>query len=142
MDPKNYNAKHVVIDAAGRALTGMGEDGFISIKPKTPAFSSKVGVDGMVVRSRSNDNRYDIEITMLAASPSNAHLMALYMADFASGAAPFPLNVSDLHGRFVATMPVAWVVQAPDLAAAREEGMVVWKLEGVGNPPQFAGSAV
>jgi hypothetical protein len=137
---KTYNAKHVIITARGVPATGLGEDGFITIKPKTPTFSSTIGADGLVVRNQSTDGRVDIEITLLAASPFNGTLSYFFDLDKASGIAPFPVSVEDLGGRMVCTVPTAWVVQPPDLTAAKAEGMVTWVLEGESATTSFDGA--
>lgn len=139
---KNYNAKHVVVTVGGVPLAGMGEDGFVKVTPKTPTFSTKVGADGLVVRSQSADERVDIEITLLAASPSNAVLQSFHTVDRASGVAVVPVAVMDLHGRVVSTIPQAWIVQEPDLEHAKEDGQVTWVLEGVKAETQFSGSTI
>jgi len=139
---KNYSAQRVVISAEAVPLTGMGEDGFISISPKAPRFETVVGADGTVVRSLSADRRVDVEITLLAASPSNAHLQALFIVDSESGIMPFPLQVQDLSGTMVCSIGVAWVVEAPKIERGKTEGNVVWKLEGESAITELGGSLV
>jgi hypothetical protein len=138
---KTYNAKHIVVKAAGVQTTGMGEDGFVTVKAKTPVFSTKVGADGLVIRSQSPDGRVEIEVKMLAASPSNAHYQALFDLDRGSGVAPFPFEVEDLHGTVVSTSPVAWVTKAPDLTGGKESGEVTWVLEAESAETKFGGAA-
>jgi len=137
---KTYSADRVVIAAEGVPLTGMGEDGFIKVSPRTNRFESTVGADGGVVRSKSLDRRVDIEITLLASSPSNAHLQALFDTDSETGTMPFPLQVEDLGGRMVFSVAIAWVVAQPPGEFGKTEGSITWKLEGASAVTMFGGS--
>jgi len=137
---KTYSAQRVVITAEGVPLTGMGEDGFLKISPKSPRFETTVGADGAVVRSKSADRRVDIEIVLLASSPSNAHLQALFDTDSETGTMPFPLQIEDLGGRMVCSVAIAWVVAQPPGEFGKSEGSVTWKLEGASAVTALGGS--
>jgi hypothetical protein len=140
----NYDPGRNVLVIGGVQIQGFGEGTFIKVSRKTPTFSTKVGAGGDVVRSKSRDRRGMIEITLLAASPSNDYLSALCVTDEqvdAGVGAVGPAFLKELNGTTVCAGPNAWVTQPADLERAAEAGMVTWTVE-VADLAMFVGGLV
>ena len=60
---------------------GLAEDSFVTVKFLSPVYMSKVGVDGTVTRSRTNDRRFQVTITVMQSSDANIALAGFVQAD-------------------------------------------------------------
>lgn len=129
---KEYNANQVNVSLAGKALTGGYADGvFFTVRRSTATFTKKVGTDGEVTRSRSNDRTGEFEIRLMASSEDNAWLSALFNLDENSenGAGVGALSCEDLNGTTLHFAKSAWLTEWPEESFDREVGEVVWKGE-------------
>lgn len=132
MSTKFYTSDQVVASLGGIPLnTGRGEGVFIKITPMNPAFSTKVGADGEVARSRSNDRRHSIEITMLQTSDANVVMSALHQLDLnaPNGAGVAALMIEDMSGTSLHIAPECWITEAPEVQYGPEIEERTWKLE-------------
>lgn len=129
---KPYTSDQVVVAVAGiLVMTGRGEKEFIKIAPMNPLFSTKVGSDGEVARSRSNDHRAKVELTLLQTSSANAFLSALLEADTlaSNGAGVGPFLCQDLDGLSLYTGDACWITEHPEVVFANEVEQRLWKIE-------------
>jgi hypothetical protein len=135
-DFKNFAADQVVLTFAGLRIQGYADGSFVSVEPMSPGFSSKAGADGLVSRSRSNDPRVKITITLEQTSSSNDVLSAIHEADLAmpNGAGVAALSLEDLLGRFRLVSASAWVEKAPTAEFGRETGQRAWELVAIVPP--------
>jgi Protein of unknown function (DUF3277) len=132
MSAKFYTSNEVVASLGTIPLnTGRGEGVFIKITPKNPAFTTKVGADGEVARSRSNDHRFDIEMTMMQTSDANILLSALHQLDLnaPNGAGVAAILIEDMSGTSVFVAPECWIVEVAEVQYGPEVEMRTWKLE-------------
>jgi hypothetical protein len=130
-DFADYAADQVACIFLAVPLQGKGDGPFCRIRYMSPAFSSKAGSDGLVSRSRSNDQRAEVTIILETTSASNAALSAAITAglNFRNGRDIGPLLIQDMSGFSLYTAEKAWVVQFPDREYARETGQAEWKIE-------------
>ncbi len=129
---KTYTSDEVVASLGGIPLnTGRAEGVFIKIKPKSPAFTTKVGADGEVARSRSNDRRHEIEISMMQTSDANILLSALHQLDLnaPNGAGVAGILIQDMSGTSLHTAAECWIIESPEVQYGPEVEMRTWKLE-------------
>ena len=132
MSTKFYTSDQVVVSLGTIPInTGRGEDVFVKITPMNPAFTSKVGADGEVARSRSNDRRHKIEITTLQTSDANLLLSILHQLDLnaPNGAGVAAILIEDMGGTSVFAAPECWIVEAPEVEYGAEVKERTWKLE-------------
>lgn len=125
IDPKN-----VIVALNGKFLTGFAEDNHIEIEPKQADYQEKSGVDGEVVRVRSNDRRATVRIKLQQTSLSNGYLSQLRDDDRLSPLGQtFTLSVEDLNTGSRFTSPQAWIERAPKagygVTAQDREWMIV-----------------
>ncbi len=129
---KVYTSDQIVASLGGIPLNSGRSDGvFIEIEMMNPLFSTKVGADGETARSRSNDHRAKIKITLLQTSDSNILMSALHNLDrFApNGAGVAALYIQDLQGTSLHTAAECWITKFPDVKYGPEIELRVWELE-------------
>lgn len=136
---KNYNAGMIVFMYGGRKIDGL--DGtFVKVSRKAPVFSSKVGVDGKLIRSQSLDKSGTVEVTVQATSAANDYLSGLLAVDEATGINVKPLEVKDKNGLSLHA-GLGWISGWTDVEYAAEGGAYTWKFE-VDNLAMFVGGAL
>lgn len=120
-----YDPKQVVIIFGGVPIMGYAEDSFVECAPAEEGFSRKVGADGEVVRSKSNNNCYDVTVTLLQTSLSNGVLSAANIADRATGKGLLPLSITEIASGSEHFFPQAWV-EKPTWSRGKEAGEQAW----------------
>jgi hypothetical protein len=132
MGTKVYDSNEVVVVVGPNIINSGRNDGeFVKITKTTAAFSTKVGCDGDVTRSRLNDERAKVEITVMATSSANDIFSALHALDKATpnGDGVVPLMVKDNNGRSLMVAEHCWIENDPEVAFDREAGTRTWPLE-------------
>lgn len=130
--PSTHNANQVVVTFAGITMSELGQDEFVRIKRRTPAFGLTMSVDGKGAREQSNDDSATIEVTLLATSKVNALLTAVHKADKASknGQGIAPLAVRDLNSETeLHFAQEAWIAEEPEVTYKRGVAERTWKFE-------------
>lgn len=122
MAAKIYNADEVSIVFGVVPISGGWGDGeFCRIEMLNDAFEDVAGTDGEVTRTKTNDRRATITITLMQTSSFNAALSLLHEADknTAGGTGVLPLLIKDNNGVGLWSAKDAWIVKAPDLTFDR-----------------------
>lgn len=131
MSLKIYTSNQIVATFAGIPIQSgrSGEGDFIKIERVNPAFSEKVGADGEVARSRSNDKRTKVTVTLMQTSDTNALFSAIFALDenAPGGAGVGAFEVQDLGGTSLHFAAEAWIVKPADATYAAEVGTRVWE---------------
>ena len=128
---KTYDADQVTVAFAGVILDSGWADGqFVRIEWETPQFSDVAGTDGEVTRSKSNDRRATITISLMQTSDGNAELSAIAAKDRLepNGAGVGALQVRDLNGNSLHEAAEAWISKTPDVSYEREAVAREWTL--------------
>jgi Protein of unknown function (DUF3277) len=130
MTTRIYDANEVQISFAGIPVEGYADGDFLTITV-AEAFTSVVGTDGKVARSKTNDGRAQIELRLMNTSPTNAALSAIHNADkYAPGGAGIGAFLCvDLNGTSLYAGGNAWIKKAPDVTFGREANERVWQIE-------------
>lgn len=126
-----YNPKEVTVIYGGIILTGFGDGDFINVEREAGDWSDFAGVDGEVTRSRLNDPRLTITLTLSQASPGNRVLSDLRKADAETGNGAKDLLIRDLRGETLLYCSKAWIQNPPAISFAREAGTREWELRGI-----------
>lgn len=127
-----YDPNEVSLMVAGVPVEGGFADGtFIEIIQMSPDFTSKVGVDGDVTRSKTNDRRATIRITLMQSSNSNQLLSAMSNIDRkkSNGAGVGPMLIKDNQGLSLYSAEHSWISKPPDVTFDKEAGPRVWECE-------------
>lgn len=120
-----YDPKAVVITFGGVPIMGFAEDSFVECAPAEEGFTRQVGADGEVVRSKSNNDCYDVTVTLLQTSLSNGVLSAAQITDKVTGAGMLPLSITEIASGSEYFFPQAWV-EKPTWARGKEAGEQAW----------------
>ena len=126
----NYNTGQVSLSLGGVPLSGFGEDAMVSIEWDSDITTDKVGVDGEVTASKTNDRRATATITLMESSPSNAVLTGFFLARKAGGDAigVVPFFMEDGISGETVIGPEAWVLKAPSVEKGKEAGEREWSI--------------
>lgn len=131
MSFKVYDANEVTVNIAGLPIESGYDDGeFVRIEQEADDFIDKVGTDGEVTRSKSNDRRATISIILMQSSDGNALLSGLNNIDrlAGNGAGVGPLLVRDRQGTALYSAAECWISKPPDVAFDREPTAREWTL--------------
>lgn len=132
MATKPHNATKFVFTFAGISIKASGEGDFFKITPKTPAFTSKVGLTGRVSRAQSNDERKDVELYLLQTDKDQLDaLIAIHEADklSANGSGIAPLVIKNTLTNETWAAAEAWITSFPEHTVKGEPDNVTVKLE-------------
>lgn len=131
---KNYDPGLVIATFKGVVFQGFASGTTISAERTTDTFTSEVGNQGDVVRSRSRDRRGRVTFTLQSASPTNA-LLAGFVASIeeSDGIDPTvdvgPLLIKDLNGATLITAREAWIVRPANVTYADVHSPREWVIE-------------
>ena len=128
---KVYDANEVTVSVAGLPIESGFDDGeFCRIEQETDDFTDKVGTDGEVTRSKTNDRRATISIILMQSSTGNSLLSVLSNIDrlAGNGAGVGPLLVRDRQGLALYAAAECWISKPPDVSFDREPTAREWTL--------------
>ena len=131
MTTRIYDSNRVQVSFAAVPVQGYADGEFLTITRETDAFTSVVGTDGEVSRSKSNDRRATIEIKLMSTSPTNDLFSAILSGDINAngGAGVGAFLVVDLSGASLYSAGNAWITKGPDVSYGREAGERAWVLQ-------------
>lgn len=130
MATKIYNADEVSMVFGALPIAGGLNDGeFCKIEMVSDAFEDVAGTDGEVTRTKTNDRRATVTLTLMQTSDWNKALSLLHEADknTAGGTGVLPLLIKDNNGIGIWTAKDAWIVKAPDLTFDRTATSREWQ---------------
>jgi len=124
-DPEDYS---VIFN--GVPIEGFAEDDCIDIEFDSDGYQDQVGADGRVVRYKSNDQRASITFTLMATSPSNKLLSAMYNSDIKApnGIGVGPILIRDTRGVTLFAGTQAWIQKMPKSTLGQKLGNREWKI--------------
>lgn len=131
--PKIYDANEVSLVLMGLIIdSGFGDGEFIRIEQETDDFTDVAGTDGEVTRSKTNDKRATITVTLMQTSEGNSKLTAINNLDrkASNGAGVGPFLIKDKSG-LALYMGTAWVAGPPTVVFDREATAREWKLRAI-----------
>ncbi len=123
-----YDPKQVSIALGSHIVTGYAEDTFISIEPNGDGVTKKVGCDGEIARSLSTDRTFNIKVTLLYQSSTNAWLQDKYDQDMETGEGMFPIEIKDNKGTLRFSADHCWATKPSTREFAKESGDREWEL--------------
>lgn len=109
-------------------IEGYADGTGIGIAKQAAGFTFQVGNDGEPLRSRSNNEHYNVTLTLMQSSDSNDLLSALHNADLQFGLGVFDFAIRDLSGRTTFDARSCFIMQNPDIEFAREGTTREWTI--------------
>jgi hypothetical protein len=128
---KVFDADQVTLVLAGLLIDSGFDDGeFLRIEFETDAFIDKVGTDGEVTRSKTNDKRATATVLLAQSSSGNALLSALLELDqnAPNGAGVGAFLVKDVQGTSLYKATASWIMKHPDVSFDREATVREWPI--------------
>jgi len=127
MSIKQYDPAKVAIILGGHIVTGFADGSFVTVTRTNDQWNHKSGSDGEEMRSKTNDFRGEMTLTLMQSSSSNTFIQALKTADDISGDGGVPLLVKDNSSDgTLASSEYVWVKKDPDLVRGREDNNTEW----------------
>ena len=137
-----YDPDQVSIMVCGIPIDGGFADGsFIEIEQDSDDFVDVAGTDGDVTRSKTNDRRATVTLTLMQSALGNALLSALSNTDKKkpNGAGVGPLLIKDNQGTTLFAAEKSWIAKGPPVAFDKTAGPRAWKIR-VADLERFDGS--
>lgn len=128
---KIYDADQVSVIGVGVPVdSGYADGEFVKIEMADDAFKTKVGTDGEVTRSKTNNFLAKVTIRLMQTSDGNAKLSAIHELDkkTPNGKGVGPLLIKDRQGTSLHAAEFSWVTKAPDVSYDREATEREWEL--------------
>lgn len=138
---KIYDLDQVTLVFLGIPIEGgFGEGQAIKIEQLDPDFTTKVGADGSVARSKTNKRLTKVTVTLLQTSSGNAALSTLLNIDrkASNGAGVGPILIRDRQGTSLFAGGDAWIEGPPVAEYNAEATNREWTIM-VGQPERFDG---
>jgi hypothetical protein len=129
MAVRKYNPKEVTVTVGAFAISGFSDGSFVRVEFDEDHFSKRVGTDGEVTRTQTNNYTGKISITLDQASPSNDVLSGIAALDRASGAGIVSSTVRDVNGTSLAFAQNSWVMKQADIDFANESQDREWVMD-------------
>lgn len=129
---KVYDADQVVMVFMGIPISSGYADGeFLTIEQEAQDFETKVGTDGEVTRSKTNNRHAIIKVKLMQSSDGNEALSAINNVDIAAsgGLGIGPMLIKDLQGTTLYTAAKCWIARPPDVSFDRTATAREWTLE-------------
>lgn len=127
---KSYDAAKLLINFGPYIISGFGDGDFCEIDQASDAWEDEVGADSEVVRSKSNDLRVYVDITVFAASPVNGQLNTLAELDRISGLGVQPISIRDQNANGISLVAgeSAWIKKKPKRGFGKKAGTLQWRI--------------
>jgi hypothetical protein len=124
-DPQDYS-----VTFNGIPIEGFDGDDFIDIEFDSEGYQDDIGADGHMVRYKSCDQRATITFTLMATSPSNKLLSAIYNADIKApnGIGVGPILIRNTQGATVFMGGQAWIQKMPKSTLGPKLSSREWKI--------------
>lgn len=124
----SYDPSRVIVTVGGVILSGWSDGDAIIARRAEDAYSTRVGIDGGVARSRNANKMGEFEFRLLQTSSANDAMSALFNVDdlVNDGLAVVPVSVVDGSGRSLASATQCWIKTVPEATFGKEAGERIW----------------
>lgn len=126
----SYSFANSILTIDGQRVGSFGDgDDVIKITPSAPLVEVIKGADGTTVYAVTADKGWNVEITLMAASPTNAifRAMANTMQRVGAVVSGRTMNLTDIINRDRFTGIKGAMTEMPELARGAKPGTLVWK---------------
>lgn len=110
---------------------GYGEGEVLKLERTQPTFTTKMGADGGITRSKTYNGHFKITLTLMQTSRANLLLSAIHELDrtASNGAGVAPTAIVDLGGGTNYKASKSWISEAPSPTFGREATHRDWTVE-------------
>ena len=124
-----YDPKEVKVVLGDNPITGYADGTFVEIEFDEQQWNKVTGADGLTSRSKTNNYAGTVTITLLATSPGNDVLNALWQKDRRNNNGVVPLLIKDASGRTRWSSQHAWVQQMPSQSFSKDTEEREWIID-------------
>lgn len=128
MATKTYDPALVKINFGGVSISGFTDGSFVTVSSTSDQWTTQVGADGEVSRSKSNDYTDEITLTLKSSSDSNNYLSGVHELDRTANLGKLPFAIVDLSGTTVLGWDSAWIAKIADVDFSKENGERAWTI--------------
>ena len=132
-----YSSGKVTVVLGGKVATGLADGDFLKITFADDYVNRTMGTDGIAALSLSFNESADMELSLMASSPYNDYLSAVFQAQ-RNGIIGLPFLARDSGGTSLHAAPLAYITKMPDKTYSRNVATIVWPI-GTGNMTSFIG---
>jgi hypothetical protein len=125
---RTYSSKEVLISFGTHAVSGYAEDSFVNLEKNGDGWSRVTGADGETIRSQDPDDTWNVTLTLLQESVTNAWLNNKLAQDENNKDGMFPVTVKDLRGGALFSCEQAWVTKSPSYGFGKTAQNREWTL--------------
>lgn len=116
----SYDPNGMAMTFGPNIISGFGDGTFITVERASNSWNKKVGTDGVVTRSKSNDKSGTITVVLSQGCEACDTLSALQVADEQNNLGVVPFSLRDTSGRTVVTAAQCWLTKPPTVEFSRE----------------------
>lgn len=111
-----YEFDEVTVVFGPILMDGFQDGEGVTVEKPEPTFTTHVGCDGKVTRSKTLNRTATVTIHLMQTSAQNDALSAIHIVDrdAPNGAGILPVYVRDRNGRSLHAGVEAWIERAPD----------------------------
>jgi hypothetical protein len=124
-----YDLKRHVIIIGGVVMSGFADGTALTVERSAETFTKKVGADGIVTRSKTNDRSGTAKLSLVATSQSNDVLSGFALADETMNTGIVPFLVQDLEGLTKYVSAFAWIKKPPSSEFGKEVSNREWEFD-------------
>jgi hypothetical protein len=127
---KSFDSKSVLVVLGGVPITGFAEGSRIVCTPNAKRYTKKVGSDGEVTVSKTNNKAYTFKLVLARTSLSNTYLSSLVNTDDVTpGGVSHPFLVQDLISGSTYTSKNVKIAGFPEDSIEAEATDLEWEIE-------------
>lgn len=123
---RTYSPDQISVVIGDRPITGFAEGETINVERLNDTFTDVSGMSGEVARTRSNDKRGEVTLTLMQTSPDNEYLSGLAAEDEATGTSTFNILIRDQGGESLHEAESAWILKPATAAYGKEQTDREW----------------
>jgi hypothetical protein len=124
-----YDPALVVASFAGIPISGFADGTFVAVERNNDSYTLMVGAGGEAARSRSRNSSGKVTFTLMATSPVNDLLSAVWHADELLGTGVGAVIVKDMQGTTLCVANNAWIMKPPKVEYGKEISTREWVIE-------------
>jgi hypothetical protein len=138
---KSFDPGQIAVILGPSILGGFAEDSVVEVARTESTWTTTVGADGEVTRTRNRNKSGTVKVKLLRTSASNDVLSALHAQDQLFGTGILPITIKDLLGTTLHFGSNAWVEKPADDSIDKDMSSREWTI-AVGDLDMFDGGSV
>jgi len=137
---KTFDPAQIAVIVGPHIVEGFANEEFVSVSFQDDDWEHTSGADGEEMRTKKNDRRAVMTLTLLQSSASNDYLSGLRAADQASNNGVVPVLLKDNNGSTIIESVGGWIGRNPDVAMGKSPSNREWMIH-LSNATAFVGGS-